>query len=80
MLKPIDFKFDVMSFINPCIKMPNLQLNSQNVAKLICFAIIYGGYLFMKGSVYILPYITNRDNALKASYTSSHLMTLTFNL
>ena len=33
-LKPIDFKFDVMSLINPCIKMPILQLNNQNVAKL----------------------------------------------
>ena len=24
-LKPIDFRFDVMSFINPCIQMTNFQ-------------------------------------------------------
>ena len=32
--------------------MQNLQWHSQNVTKLSCFAIIYGGYLFMKGSVF----------------------------
>ena len=24
-LKPIDFRFDIMSLINPCIKIPNFQ-------------------------------------------------------
>ena len=35
------------------MKMPNLQRKSQNVTKVICFATTWGGYLFMKGSVYI---------------------------
>ena len=39
-LKSIDFRYEVIYFLNSYMKLPNLQWNSQKFGKLICFEII----------------------------------------